>query len=34
MSVGLISEIVPAGELIERMVAEAEAVLSRFRGTN
>ena len=33
-SAGLISEIVPAREVIERMMAEAEAVLSGFCGTN
>src|SRR6202158_4123291 len=30
-SAGLISEIVPAGELIERMIADAEAALSHLR---
>ena len=33
-SAGLISEIVPARELIERMIAEAEAALSHLRSNH
>ncbi len=33
-SAGLINEIVPAREVIERMMAEAETVLSSYRGAN